>query len=297
VLFERERADLAAHPRARGVEKKVGERQVETSLGRVIATRHGLKEAGKPSLFPLDAELNLPRDLYSHELRRRNAEEVAANSFDHAVAQLRCTTGGQVPKRQSQQLAVRAAQDVEKYYAERPQPANDHVSEQAILALSSDGCAIRMVREGLREPTQRAAEKAEQEAEASKRGDPTGAAPVKPHQTRRVIVTSVWQQERHERTVEDVTANLQRSPSDPERRRKARGPRPQNKRLTASVEQDQRQRIREMFDEAERRDPEQRQETVAIVDGDENQTEAILQEAQRRGRPLTLVLDLLHALH
>jgi hypothetical protein len=199
VLFERERADLAAHPRARGVEKKVGERQVETSLGRVIATRHGLKEAGKPSLFPLDAELNLPRDLYSHELRRRNAEEVAANSFDHAVAQLRCTTGGQVPKRQSQQLAVRAAQDVEKYYAERPQPANDHVSEQAILALSSDGCAIRMVREGLREPTQRAAEKAEQEAEASKRGDPTGAAPVKPHQTRRVIVTSVWQQERHER--------------------------------------------------------------------------------------------------
>ena len=167
VLFERERAELTAQPPAKGIRKKAHTRQIESRFGRVAAKRHGLKEAGKPSQFPLDEELNLPADLYSHALRRRNAEEVAEGSFDHAVAQIDCTTGGHVPKRQAQQLAVRAAQDVEKFYVERPQPANDHVSDRALMVLSSDGCAIRMVRKGLRAPTQRAAEKAEQEAEAA----------------------------------------------------------------------------------------------------------------------------------
>jgi len=297
VLFERERAQLAAYPPAKDIEKRSRARQVESRFGRVVEHRHAHKQTGKPSQFPLDEKLNVPADLYSHSLRCRVAEEVADGSFDHAVAQIERTTGGHVPKRQVQQLAVRAAQDVERFYVERPQPANDTLSARALLVLSSDGCAIRMVREGLREPTRRAAEKAEQEAETTVRGDPTAATQVKPHQTRRAVVTAVWEQERHKRTAADVVANLHRRPNDPERRQPARVPRPQDKRLTASVEQDQRVRISEMFDEADRRDPEQQRETMVLVDGDEHQTEAIQQEAQRRQRSLTLVLDLLHAMH
>jgi hypothetical protein len=297
VLFERERVELAAHPPAKDVETRSRARQIESRFGRVVEHRHGRRQAGKPSQFALDEKLNVPADLYSHPLRRRVAEEVADGSFDHAVAQIERTTGGHVPKRQAQQLAVRAAQDVEGFYVEQPQPANDTLSASALLLLSSDGCAIRMVRKGLREPTRRAAQKAEEQAETTVRGDPTAAVPVKPHQTRRAVVTAVWEQERHTRTAADVVANLHRRPNDPEHRQQARAPRPQNKRLTASVEQDQRLRISEMFDEADRRDPEQRRETVVLVDGDEHQTEAIQQEAQRRQRPLTLVLDLLHAMH
>jgi hypothetical protein len=120
---------------------------------------------------------------------------------------------------------------------------------------------------------------------------------VKPHQTRRAVVTAVWEQEPHERTAADIVANLHRDPSDPESRKKARGPKPQRKRLTASIEQDMSLRIREMFDEGDRRDPDKKMVTACLVDGDEAQTDAIRTEANRRGRAVIIVLDLLHAMH
>jgi hypothetical protein len=52
-------------------------------------------------LFPLDLELNLPKDSYSHGLRERLASEVAGGSFDEAVRAIETTTGGKIPKRQA----------------------------------------------------------------------------------------------------------------------------------------------------------------------------------------------------
>jgi hypothetical protein len=153
-----------------------------------------------------------------------------------------------------------------------------------------------MVRDGLRDATRQAAEKAELEAQTV-RGDPTAATPRKRHQTRRAMVTAVWDQERHDRTADDVIANLQRDPNDEKRRQQARGPRPQRKRLTASVERNLGEQVTELFDEADRRDPERTRETVVLIDGDEHQSEAIKEQGHRRGRPLTIVLDLLHAMH
>ena len=298
VLFERERAELALKRPPAGIRKRARSRVVETGFGTVSAKRHGLKESGKASVFPMDEQLNLPKERYSHPLRRRLAEEAVDGSFDRAVAQIERTTAGHVPKRQAQQLTVRAAQDVEAFYAERP--ANDaRGSNEALLVMSADGCAIRMVPEGLREATRKEAEKeAQNEADTrAERGDPTAPARIKPHQTRRVVVTAVWEQQMHTRTAQDVVANLQRASDDPEKRKKARGPRPQHKRLTASVEQDLRPRVVEMFDEADRRDPEREREAIVLVDGDEHQTDVIKEQATRRGRSFTIVLDLLHAMH
>jgi len=299
ILFQRERAHFLAHPPPQGVKKRVRKQQIESQFGRVVERRHALKAAGKRSQFPLDEQLNVPTDLYSLPLRRRVAEEASRGSFDAAVKQIERTTAGHVPKRQAEQLAVCAAKDMKSFYDEglRREASNDTLSDQAVLALSSDGCAIRMVPDGLREPTRQAAEKAEQEPNVVVHGDPTAKEPIKPHQTRRAMVTAVWEQERHERTAEDVLANLKRDPKDGSQGKKARGPRAQHKRITASVEHDLRNRINEMFNEADRRDPLCLRETVVLVDGDEHQTQAIKEEGQRRQRPLTLVLDLLHAMH
>ncbi len=296
VLFERERAELQKHGLPDGVSKRRSEQQIEGLFGRVVQCRHALIERGKPWRFPMDEALNLADDIYSHGVRRRVAEEVVHGSFDHVVDQISRTTGAHVPKKQSQQLTVRAAQDVEAFHTERVIPANDTLSENGLLVMSSDGAAVRMVQAGLREPTRRAAEKADQQ-EADPRGDPTAAAAVKPHQTRRAMVTAVWEQERHDRTAADIVANLSRDAKDRETRKKARGPRPQRKRLTASIEQDLGARVSEMFDEADRRDPGKVGTTVCVVDGDEAQTNAIKMEAARRGRSITIVLDLLHAMH
>ena len=96
---------------------------------------------------------------------------------------------------------------------------------------------------------------------------------------------------------EDVIANLEWASDDPERRRKVRGPRPRNKRLAASVKQYLEPRLIEMFDEADRREAGRKREATVLVDGDEHQTDVIKRETVLRGRSLTIVLDLLHAIH
>jgi hypothetical protein len=296
ILFERECAGLGKTGVPNRRSRRRSKRGSEGLFGRVVVRRHAIVEPGRPWRFPMDEELNLSDDMYSHGVRRRIAEEVTHGSFDHAVDQISRTTGAHVPKKQAQQLTVRAARDVEAFHAERVIPANDTLSENGLLVMSSDGAAVRMVQAGLREPTRRAAEKADQQ-EAYPRGDPTAAAAVKPHQTRRAMVTAVWEQERHDRTAADIVANLCRDAKDRETRKKARGPRPQRKRLTASIEQDLGARVSEMFDEADRRDPGKVGTTVCVVDGDEAQTNAIKMEAAGRGRSITIVLDLLHAMH
>ena len=78
---------------------------------------------GADSLHPLDAELNLPRERYSFELRRTAAVEVSKGAFDEAVASLGRHTGAKVGKRQVEELAGRAAEDFDAFYGQRAPPA------------------------------------------------------------------------------------------------------------------------------------------------------------------------------
>jgi hypothetical protein len=47
------------------------------------------------------------------------AVEVARGSFDQAVRAIETTTGGQVPKRQAEELAAKVSQDFEAFYQHR----------------------------------------------------------------------------------------------------------------------------------------------------------------------------------
>jgi len=53
------------------------------------------------SVFPLDAELNLPPDQYSHGRREVFVEQVVRGSFDEVVGQLEGSGGGQMAKWQA----------------------------------------------------------------------------------------------------------------------------------------------------------------------------------------------------
>lgn len=44
----------------------------------------------------MDALLNLPPELYSHEVRRRAAEHAACASFEEVAASLTSTTGARI---------------------------------------------------------------------------------------------------------------------------------------------------------------------------------------------------------
>ena len=98
---------------------RLQERNLETTFGTVSVERTGYGIKGRKSLHPMDAELNLPNELYSLELRRRVAMEAAKSSFDETIELVKNTTGASVCKRQTEELVLRAAQDFDNFYQAR----------------------------------------------------------------------------------------------------------------------------------------------------------------------------------
>ena len=132
------------------------ERQLQTVLGRVPVPRLAYQSPGAADLHPMDGALNLPREMFSHGIRRMVAKEAARASFDEVVEIVRDYTGATIAKRQVEELAVRAAQDFEMFY-EQKAAARD--SKDDLLVISTDGKGIVMRHEDLREHTQKAAER------------------------------------------------------------------------------------------------------------------------------------------
>lgn len=67
-------------------------------------------------------------------------------------------------------------------------------------------------------------------------------------------------------------------------------------RVWASVEKPAEVVTRELFEEAERRDPGHRRRWGVLVDGERHQIERLRAEARRRGVEAVFVLDLMHVL-
>lgn len=252
-------------------------RSLMTIFGQVTVRRQGYSTRGVRSLFPLDGELNLPYDKYSHGLRRRVAEDVASNSFDQAVACIRNTTGGRTPKRQTEEIAVAVAQDFEAFYSERRMPGPEPTSD--ILAMSVDQKGVVMRKDDLRPATRKAAEKSKQHARLSP-GE-------KPNRKRMATVATVYSLKARERTPEMIMGVEED---------KADRPRAENKRVWASVEREPEEVIAAMFDEALRRDPEKKRPWVVLLDGAEKQLDLVLGMILEHRPDASVVVDFIHVL-
>jgi len=132
------------------------ERQLMRLFGEVRLKRMGYRARGAESIFPLDAALSLPTDKYSDGLPQRVAEEVAKGSFDAAVASVEQTTGGKVPKRQAEEIALEVSEDFCACYEQRQAEGPEATADPLIL--SQDGKGILMRMEDLREATRKAAQ-------------------------------------------------------------------------------------------------------------------------------------------
>jgi hypothetical protein len=258
-------------------------RSLESIFGTVEVARTGYGAAGTPSLHPLDGALNLPPEKYSLEVRRRVAMEAAKISFDEGVKTLEAYTGAHVPKRQFEELAIRAAQDFEAFYQERQTRARAGPHTGSILVLTVDGKGVAMLPEDLREPTQRAAE-ARTKTFTARLGSGRRV-----HAKRMASVAAIYTIEPFVRTPEEI---LPESPTLQET--ESARPRPEHKRVWASLAQAQEAVIREMFEEAARRDPKGQKRWVALVDGNLPQIDRLQQLAEERNIPLILIVDFIH---
>jgi hypothetical protein len=258
------------------------ERQIETIFGAITANRAGYGQEGCESLHPLDAELNLPDERYSLEMRRRVAEEAARSSFDETMAMIQKTTGGHVPKRQVEELIIRAARDFDDFYRKRHQQAVAAGDTGSIVAMSVDGKGIVMRPRDLREPTRKAAEKRIHKMEKRL------SVGEKKNAKRMATVAAVYTISPFVRQVEDVLVGK----SFPDSQR----PRPEHKRVWASIEKTPEQVIEEIFQEARSRDIEKEKTWVALVDGNKLQIRTLRRIAKEEKIELTIVVDIIHVI-
>ena len=256
-------------------------RNLETVFGTVRVSRHGYSARGTTSLFPMDAILNLPPDKYSHGLRRRLAEEVSKNSFDDAVLGIKGTTGGKIPKRQAEQLAAEVSQDFEEFYQRRK--TDEPEQTQDLMALTMDNKGVVMLQQDLRAGTRKQAEK-----QTGPRKARLGKG-EKRNRKRMAAVASVYTIEKHPRIADEIMGSEQTDKTHPR-------PKARNKRVWASVERDPERVTEEVFEEAIRRDPEQRRDWVVLVDGEVRQIERILDQAAHHQVAVTVILDFIHVL-
>ena len=259
------------------------ERALTAMVGTVTVSRLAYRAEGQPNLHPADAAANLPADRYSFGLRELAAIESSRGSYEEARDAIERATGVRVPKRQVEQLACRAASDIESFYAslERSPAEPDDV-----LVVSADGKGIAMRPEALRPATAKAARSsAHKMAGRLSKGE-------KANRCRMAELVVVYDSHPVPRSPEDIFSC---EPGHPAEKRQD-APTAKNKWLSASVVEDTSAVLRRAFDEAERRDPEHKRTWVALVDGNNHQIRTIKTEAKARDVAITVVVDIVHVL-
>ncbi len=263
-------------------------RTLVTTVGSVPVPRVAYTGRGRSALHPTDAELNLSEDSFSFEVRRQIARLASEVSFERAGQQFQALTGVHVALRQVEELTRTAARDTEAFYEEgRADLCLNEASGLLVMTADQKGIVMRL--EHLRPGTRKMAEASRPKLESRHtKGE-------KPNRKRMATVAAVYTIAPHLRSAEEVVAGLRHLRAAPGTR-KAKPPRPEAKRVWASVKVELSAVIRQLFDEAERRDPLHRKQWLMVVDGDRKLELATRREAKRRGVVVTLVLDFIHAL-
>ena len=249
--------------------RRLGTRSLTTIFGTVELVRVGYSRPGSPSIFPLDQALALPARSFSYELQRRLVKAAVQNPFLESVQTIADLTGVAVSKRSLEEILPDAAQDFDAFYRHRsPAPATG-----SILVAAVDCKGIPMVKPARLQPTLR----------------PVSAKGQRSNKKRMATVAAVFTRAPWVRTPQQVVESLfrtcRRTPGeDPP------PPRPENKRVWASLLKGKTAVIQEVAEEMERRDPSASKTRVALTDGER----ALQIRVGKLG--VTLVLDLMHVL-
>ncbi len=202
------------------------------------------------SVFPRDAQLNLPARAYSQRLQKRVAAKAAKMSFDEVATDIEGETAVRIGKRQIEQIVYSAAQDFDAFYAQpSSQEVQQHGAAKPIQVLTFDGKGVVMRQEALREATRK---KAEARAQNAPRGF---ARKDKSNRKRMAMVAALYSIDRHLRSPQTVARQFAPLRLVPNQLPPA--PKPVGKKLWASLEKPMKAVIEATFADGLRRDPEQ----------------------------------------
>ena len=248
--------------------RRLGTRHLTTVFGAVELIRMGYSRPGVPSIFPLDQALALPARSFSYELQRRLVKAAAQNPFLESVQTIAELTGVSVSKRSLEEILPDAAQDFDAFYRQRPpDPASG-----SLLVAAVDCKGIPVVKPVAARPALRLT-----------KGQ-------KANKKRMATVATVFTRAPWVRTPQQVLESLFPT-SRRTSRDKSMPPRPENKRVWASLLKGKTVVIREVAEEMDRRDRSRSLTRVALTDG-----ERALQIRVKLKLNVTLILDLMHVL-
>src|SRR5450759_697123 len=248
--------------------RRLGSRSLTTVFGTGELGRMRYSQPVVPGIFPRDRALTLPARSFSYELQRRLVKAAVQNPFQDSVQTIADLTGVSVSKRSREQILPDAAQDFDAFYRQRsPEPATG-----SILVAAVDGKGIPLVKPPGAQPTPRL-----------RKGQ-------KANKKRMATVAAVFTRAPWVRTPQQVVESLFRI-SRPTPGDAPAPPRPENKRVWASLLKGKDAVIQEVAEEMERRDPSASKTRLAVTDG-----ERALPIRVDRKLKVTLILDLMHAL-
>jgi len=258
----------SCHGRLLYAHRRLGARSLTTVFGSVELVRMGYSRPGAPSLFPLDQALSLPGRSFSYELQRRLVKAAVQNPFLASVQTIAELTRVSVSKRSLEQILPGAAQDFDAFYRQRPPDA----AVGSILVASVDCKGIPVVKPVSPQPALRLTKG------------------KKANKKRMATVATVFTRAPWIRTPQQVLECL--FPTQRQTRGdKAVAPRPENKRVWASLVKGKSAVIDEVAAEMDRRDPTGLLTRIALTDG-----ERALQIRVKGKLQVTLILDLMHVL-
>jgi hypothetical protein len=248
--------------------RRLSDRSLTTVFGTVELVRMGYSRPGAPSIFPLDKALALPARSFSYELQRRLVKAAVQNPFLESVQTIAELTGVSVSKRSLEEILPDAARDFNAFYQQR----SVATAAGAILVAAVDAKGIPMVK-------------------------PCGAQPkvrltkgLKASKKRMATVATVFTRLPWVRTPQQVIGSLFPT-SHPASGEDPPPPRPENKRVWASLLKGKTAVIQEVAEEMDRRDPLRSMTRLALTDG-----ERALQIRVDQKLNVTLILDLIHVL-
>jgi len=247
--------------------RRLSDRSLTTVFGTVELVRMGYSRPGAPSIFPLDKALALPARSFSYELQRRLVKAAVQNPFLESVQTIAELTGVSVSKRSLEEILPDAARDFDAFYQQR----SVATAAGAILVAAVDAKGIPMVKPCVTLPKVRLT-----------KGQ-------KANKKRMATVATVFTRAPWVRTPQQVIDSL--FPTSRPASGEVPPPRPENKRVWASLLKGKTAVIQEVAEEMDRRDPSRSMTRLALTDG-----ERALQIRVDQKLKVTLILDLIHVL-
>lgn len=267
--------------------KRPRPRTILTLFGPITIHRLAYSMPHVPSLFPLDAMLNLPPIKISYTLQHHLVHEVISRSFNEALEALKRWTGVAITPPLAQRIVQDAAQDVDVFYTQQYDRESSEARSLPVLVLTVDGTGV-LVRTADLRPATRQKRLA---LPTQPRGNPMDR-PRREYTRRMATVASAYEVARFVRTPAEIEDGFFAPNPPPSRQR----PAPLAKRVWASLRQPRKVVIQALFEDALRRDPHHAKDWVVLVDGDPHQITRVEAYARQFEVPLTIICDVVHVL-